>query len=180
MLYGCFFCLTNSDLMWTDLYIPVEVYWQQWKVSSCLNTFGLTITNINVTINSQSIVFCDCSFESNKSFASQENGGQTTKKKITDSVNRAVSNRKCECGKCPSVFKQPWPTEPVQLLSAKHFGSVSQRAQRGKTLHPSTFIIATTPWSAPNADYPRPTFPKHAGKDKNRPSANWFHLINSL
>lgn len=45
-----------------------------------------------------------------------------------ETVSGAISNSKSECGKRPSVFKQPWPTERVQLLRAKHLGSLSQRA----------------------------------------------------
>lgn len=87
---------------------------------------------------------------------------------------------KYECGKRPSLFKQPWPTESVQLLSLKHLVSLSQKARGLKPYTPPAFIIPATLWSAPNADYPRPVLTKHAGKDKSRPSVDWFHLINSL
>ena len=43
---------------------------------------------------------------------------------------------KYECGKSPSVFKQPWPTERVQLLSVKHLGSLSQSARGLKPYTP--------------------------------------------
>lgn len=96
------------------------------------------------------------------------------------SVSEVLRHMKYECGKCPSVFKQPWPTERVQLLSVKHLGSLSQMVRGLKPYTPPTFIIPATLWSAPHADYPRPALTKHAGKDNSRPSADWFHLINSL
>lgn len=105
---------------------------------------------------------------------------KTPKRETVKGVNEAFSSMKYECGKCPSVFKQPWPAERVQLLKVKRLGSLSQRAQGLKPSTPSTIIIPATLWSAPNADYPRPALTKHAGKDKSRPSADWFHLINSL
>lgn len=98
----------------------------------------------------------------------------------TEGVTDALSDMKYGRGKCPSVFKQPWPTERVQPLKVKHLGSLSQKAQRLKPYTPPTVIITATLWSAPNADYPRPALTKHAGRDKSRPSADWFHLINSL
>lgn len=62
----------------------------------------------------------------------------------TGSVSGAVSNLKYECGKSPSVFKQAWPTERVQLLSVKRLGSLSQRG-RGLGPHsPPSFIIPFT------------------------------------
>lgn len=99
---------------------------------------------------------------------------------MSQSVSRAVSNMKYECGKRPSGFKQPWPAERVQLLKVKRLGSLSQKAQGLKPYTPPTVIIPNTLWSAPNAHYPRPRLTKHAGKDKSGPSADWFHLINSL
>lgn len=54
---------------------------------------------------------------------------QQNKKKWQKSVSEALRRVKYERGKCPSVFKQPWPTERVQLLRVRHLGSLSQTAQ---------------------------------------------------
>lgn len=69
---------------------------------------------------------------------------------MTGSVRGAVSNLKYERGKRPSVFKQPWPTERVQLLRAQRLGSLSQRARGLKPYTPSHHL-----------HYPLPHYDQH-------------------